>query len=86
MLGWDTELKQTRFYQEVFAEGETEGELKGELKGERKLLRRLLVRRFGPLPGWAEVKLAVAAPAQLEAWGERVLDAATLEEVFASES
>lgn len=25
MLGLDTELKQTRFYQEVFAEGETEG-------------------------------------------------------------
>ena len=32
MLGLDTELKQTRLYQEVFAEGETEGELKGELK------------------------------------------------------
>ena len=28
MLGLDTELKQTRFYQEVFAEGEAEGELK----------------------------------------------------------
>ena len=82
MLGWDTELKQTRFYQEVFAEGETEG----ELKGERKLLRRLLIHRFGVLPGWAEAKLAVAAPAQLEAWGERVLDAATLEEVFTGES
>ena len=78
MLGLDTELKQTRFYQEVFAEGETEGEL--------KLLRQLLIHRFGVLPGWAEAKLAVAAPAQLEAWGERVLDAATLEEVFTGES
>jgi hypothetical protein len=47
---------------------------------------RLIIRRFGPLPVWAEAKLTVAAPAQLEAWGERVLDAATLEEVFAGES
>jgi predicted transposase YdaD len=85
MLGLDTELKQTRFYQEVFAEGETEGELKGELKGERKLLRRLLVRRFGALPAGVEAKLAGAEPAQLEVWGEWVLDAATLEAVFAEE-
>jgi predicted transposase/invertase (TIGR01784 family) len=75
----DVDLKQTRFYQEVFAEGESEGELKGELK----LLRRLLIRRFGPLPGWAEAKLTGAEPAQLEVWGERVLEAATLEAVFA---
>ena len=89
MLGLDTELKQTRFYQEVFAEGEAEGELRGERKGERKgelkLLRRLLVRRFGVLPGWAEAKLAAAEPARLEAWGERVLEAKTLEAVFAEE-
>lgn len=77
MLGLDTELKQTRFYQEVFAEGETEGEL--------KLLRKQLIRRFGVLPGWAEAKLAGGEPTQLEAWGERVLDAATLEAVFAEE-
>ena len=64
MLGLDTELKQTRFYQEVFAEGEAEGEL--------KLLRKQLIRRFGALPAWAEVKLAAAELAQLEAWGERV--------------
>ena len=51
-----------------------------------KLLRKQLIRRFGVLPWWAEAKLAEAEPAQLEAWGERVLDAATLEEIFAGES
>jgi predicted transposase/invertase (TIGR01784 family) len=71
----DVDLKQTRFYQEVFAEGWTEGEA--------RLLRKLLIRRFGPLPAWAEAKLAGAEPAQLEVWGERVLEAATLEAVFA---
>ncbi len=91
MLGLDTELKQTRFYQEVFAEGEAEGKRKGQLEGklegnlegELKLLRRLLIRRFGALPGWAEAKLTDAEPAQLERWGERVLDAPTLEAVLA---
>ena len=82
----DVDLKQTRFYQEVFAEGLTEGEARGEARGEAKLLRKQLIRRFGAVPEWAEVRLAVAAPAQLEAWGERVLDATTLEEIFAGES
>ena len=79
MLGLDTELKQTRFYQEVFAEGL----LEGEARGEAKLLQKLLVRRFGALPVWAEAKLAVADSAQLEMWGERVLEARSLETVFA---
>lgn len=61
-VGLGTELKQTRFYQEVFAEGETEGEL--------KLLRKQLIRRFGALPGWAEAKLAAAESARLETWGD----------------
>lgn len=83
----DVDLKQTRFYQEVFAEGRTEGwtegEAKGRTEGEARLLRKQLIRRFGPLPGWAEAKLAGAEPARLEVWGERVLEAATLEAVFA---
>ncbi len=47
---------------------------------------RLLIRRFGTLPVWVEAKLAAAELAQLEAWGERVLEAATLEEIFSGES
>ena len=47
------------------------------------LLRRQLTRRFGPLPEWAERRLMDAEPAQLERWGERVLEAATLEAVLA---
>jgi predicted transposase/invertase (TIGR01784 family) len=81
----DVDLKQTRFYQEVFAEGRTEGRSEGQTEGEARLLRKLLIRRFGPLPAWAEAKLAGAEPAQLEGWGERVLEAATLEAVFAEE-
>ena len=85
MLGLQTELKQTRFYQEVFAEGRIEGRIEGEARGEARLLRKQLIRRFGPLPGWVDAKLAAAESAQLEAWGERVLEAATLEAVLADD-
>jgi hypothetical protein len=55
---------------------------KGIQQGEALMLRRLLTRRFGPLPVWVEQRLEEASSAQLEAWAERVLDAARLEEVF----
>lgn len=45
--------------------------------------RKRLIRRFGPLPARAAARLAAAELAQLEAWGERVLEAAALEAVFA---
>ena len=63
-------------------QGIEKGIEKGIPAGEVLLLRRLLIRRFGPIPGWVETKLAGAEPAQLEVWGERVLDAPLLEAVF----
>ena len=62
--------------------GIEKGLQQGMQQGGYLLLRRLLVRRFGPLPLWAENRLAEAALAELEAWGDAVLDAKTLEEVF----
>ena len=51
-------------------------------KGEAALLRRLLTRRFGPLPEWVDERLSHAAIEDLETWGDRVLDAAKLTDVF----
>jgi predicted transposase/invertase (TIGR01784 family) len=90
MLGLDVQLKQTRFYQEIAEEerregkqeGLLEGLLEGQLKGETALLIRLLSKRFGPLPAWVEQHLAQATIEQLDVWGERILDANTLAEVF----
>ena len=56
---------------------------KGVLVGEAKLLHRQLRLRFGTLPAWAEGKIAAAQADALETWGARVLDAKTLEQVFA---
>ncbi|MFO7641893.1 MAG: DUF4351 domain-containing protein [Candidatus Competibacteraceae bacterium] len=51
-------------------------------EGEAALLRRQLARRFGTLPAWADEHLARASIEELETWGDRVLDAATLIEVL----
>jgi hypothetical protein len=61
---------------------EQKGLAKGIAKGEALLLQRLLVRRFGALPSEVVGQIAAANAAQLELWGDRVLDAASLEEVF----
>lgn len=57
-------------------------EQRGIERGEALLLQRLLTRRFGALPGDIVGQIAGATAAQLEQWGDRVLDAGSLEEVF----
>lgn len=44
------------------------------------------MQRFGELPDWAETRLQEAPPEQLELWGERLLEASRLVEVFESET
>ena len=63
-------------------EGRKQGRLGGRREGEAALLRRLLLRRFGAVPAWAEARLNGATTDQFEVWGERILDAAKLEDVF----
>jgi predicted transposase YdaD len=50
MLGLDTELKQTRFYQEIAKEERQEGRQEGRKEESVALLTRLLRRKFGLLP------------------------------------
>ncbi len=59
-----------------------EHERKGIVQGEALLLQRQLARRFGPLPSAVVAQLGSATAEQLERWGDRVLDAASLDEVF----
>jgi len=58
------------------------GEEKGIEKGGGLLLQRQLVRRFGALPSEITAQIAAATSVQLELWADRVLDAASLEEIF----
>ena len=59
-----------------------EGRQEGVRQGERAVLERLLRRRFGALPPEIGARLGGAAEAELEAWADNVLDAATLDDVF----
>lgn len=63
--------------------GIEKGPEEGVLTGEATILRRQLQLRFGPLPEWVNVKIEHAQRAHLEQWSERVLDAKTLDAVFA---
>jgi predicted transposase YdaD len=63
-------------------EGELKGRLEGELKGELKILRRLIEKRFGPIPQWADERLASRSTAELEDLSVRLLDAASIEELL----
>ncbi|QEP43627.1 DUF4351 domain-containing protein [Ectothiorhodospiraceae bacterium BW-2] len=60
------------------------GEKQGVQKGERKILERQIIRRFGfnALSNELRQKLASATIEELEQWGDNILDAQTLEEVF----
>jgi hypothetical protein len=71
----DIDLKQTHFYQNVLAEGLS--------LGENQLLLRQIRRRFGTFPQWVEDKLSKASTRQKELWGDRILDAPSLEVLFA---
>jgi hypothetical protein len=47
------------------------------------MLLRLLQKRFGAVPAATRKRVLAAAIADLDRWAERILDAATLAEVFA---
>ncbi|MBB1073111.1 DUF2887 domain-containing protein [Rhodoferax sp. 4810] len=73
----DVDLKQTRFYQEVFKEGMEEG-----IEKSRTILTKQLRRRFGDLPNWAMTRLEQANTEQLEVWAEQIFDAESVAALF----
>ena len=63
--------------------GRQEGLSQGQVEGERAILLRLLKRRFGEIDSTTRQRLESATTDELEQWGENILDARTLDEVFA---
>jgi len=66
----DTDLKQTRFYQDVFTEGRQEGRQEGEVT----LILRLLQRRCGEVAPAMQEQIRRLPLLQLEALGEALLE------------
>jgi hypothetical protein len=58
------------------------GRAEGELHGRAALLQRQLTRRFGPLPVEATDRLSAATIDELDAIGERLLSAQSLDEAL----
>jgi hypothetical protein len=73
--------------EKLLKEGEARGEARGQVRGEtlgvaRRLLM-LLEKRFGPVPAPLVERVQLAELPLLDRWFDRVLDVATLEELFA---
>ena len=59
-----------------------EGRAEGKVEGRAELLLRVLRKRFGAVADDHAHRLHAAAVAELDRWAERLLDAATIAEVF----
>jgi len=81
-----TELKKTRFYQEVFheghQEGREEGRQEGKQRGEALILLRLLRLKFGEIPDDTRRRIEATDADTLLAWSERILNAECIDDIF----
>ena len=72
--------------QQMIAEREALGELRGVARGEARGGAKLLLHqvrwRFGPVPAETEARVRDASATELEAWGEAILEAQSLEDLF----
>ncbi|MBF0604677.1 MAG: DUF4351 domain-containing protein [Nitrospirae bacterium] len=78
----EEETMMSQFARDIIAQGKPHWLQEGRQKGEAALLLRLLQRRFGPLPESVTEWLHAADLSTLELWGDRVLDARSLDDVF----
>jgi len=63
-------------------EGKEEGKKEGKKEGKAELLLRQFMRRFGTPAPEVEARVRAAESGQLDAWGERLIDAPTAADVF----
>ena len=66
--------------------GVQQGVRQGRVEGERAVLERQLRRRFGVVPSELTERLRQASTNDLETWAENLLDASSLDDVFAAGS
>ena len=81
-MGTESEQKFRSLWDEAIDEGRVEGSL---IKS-RFTLAKLIQLRFGPLSPATEARLEAADEATLDRWTERILTAANLDELFASDA
>ena len=95
LLKGDTMLEQTieRWFDEATLKGEQKGRQEGRQEGKREGLHQgfskavalQLQLRFGPVPDWAQERLASASEEQLVIWTGAILTATSLQDFFGSD-
>ena len=73
-----------RGWEKGWKKGWKEGWQEGRREGAMKILERVLKRRFGVLSPSVQKRLSKASFEQLAQWGEALLDAQTLKQVFSA--
>jgi flagellar biosynthesis/type III secretory pathway protein FliH len=71
-------------YEQGYEESYEQGREEGRKQGQQEYLLRLLTHRFGVLPEAVTAQVMNAGREELEHWADRILDATSLEDVFAS--
>ncbi|MEO5332104.1 MAG: DUF4351 domain-containing protein, partial [Magnetococcus sp. YQC-5] len=70
-------------FQDGEQKGRQDGEQKGRKEGEAEMLLKQMRRKFGQTPDWVTEKVKTASLDLLGTWGENVLFANSVDEVFA---
>ncbi len=78
---WSRNLRQEG-QQRGMEKGLKQGLKKGRQEGEANLLLRQLERKFGPLDPKTKARIRKAKAERLLEWGERILTAERLDQVF----
>ena len=89
-LSADEETRRLAFVREravrdeltLLKEAEERGIEKGRTEGEAKILQKLLKLRFGTLSATLEARISQASTEEIECWTDRILEAASLEDIF----
>jgi hypothetical protein len=71
-----------RYLSQGRAEGDARGEARGEARGRAETLVKLLTLKFGVLDDVVSERIRSASLPELEDWTERVLSAASIEELL----
>ncbi len=83
---WDVIVKsrETNDFMRVWAREKEKREVaaKSRVEGEAAMLERQLTKKFGALAPEIVARLRGAGTVELEAWGDRLLEARSLAEVF----
>ncbi len=83
---WALQYEQRGFekgFEKGFAEGLEKIMKEGIEKGKARALQKFLTKRFGTLPAEAVGQISAASPQEIDTWLDRLLDAESLDAVFA---